>query len=203
MAYVNTPLAGQKVKNTRAPIQQNFIEINNIIDVDHYSFGVVQAGEHKKITLPDQGVPAVFPAGDVGLWAQIPTPAIPAVPLTGVNELYIRRQDGSQTNITGKGVAGNNIWSYLPSGLLIKIGFANPGAGFQTVVYPAAAGIPVFQSVLFTILQPVTGLGIDPNEYPVLLTTGYLPVSFDVFCGARTAAGIPINCTFTYMTIGT
>jgi len=202
MAYTDIPLAPQRIKDSQPLIRQNFIEISTLVDVDHYTFGSPTAGEHKKVTLPDQGLSPVFPGNDLGLFAKIPT----ANPLTIVNELFIRRQDGTETNISGKGInigPSGTTWSYLPSGFLIKIGFSGgAGAGFQTIIYDVAPNIPVFQSVFFTFLQPVAG-GFDPNEYPILLANGYLTTSFDVFNGARTAAGIPINCTFTYMTIGT
>ena len=51
MAYVDTPLAAQRLKDSQPQIRQNFIEINNLISVDHYTFGNPNAGYHMKVTL--------------------------------------------------------------------------------------------------------------------------------------------------------
>lgn len=200
MAYVDTPMAAQRIKDTQPQIEQNFIEINNLVSVDHYTFGSPNEGEHMKVTLPDQGIAPVFPGNDVGLWAQIPTNP----PLTAINELFIRRQDGTQTNISGKLAHAAQGWSYLPSGILLKWGlaFAN---GVSVVTYVVDPTIPVFQTVLVTLTSIVAPVAIDTNDF-VIVDIGaptYLTTSFTVFGGTRTQVNTPTPVAFAFLTIGT
>jgi len=138
MAYVDVPLAPQRIKDSQPIIRQNFIEINALIDVDHYTFGSPTIGEHKKVTLPDQGLPPVFPGNDLGIYAQVPT----AVPQTGVNELYIRKRNNVRVPITAALLNGDG-WAYLPSGLLIKWGTSNVNGFNQPVVFPDDGNIAI------------------------------------------------------------
>ncbi len=194
MAYVDVPLAPQRIKDSQPIIRQNFVEINALVDVDHYTFGSLTAGEHKKVTLPDQGVSPVFAGNDLGIFAKIPT----VNPLTGINELFIRRQDGSQTPFSAADLNVNG-WSYLPSGLLLKWGVSN-GTGTTTVVYPVAANIPVFNAPFVTFLTVLTVAG-DPDGAVSLVAGASLAVSFDVFCSTRTFNGAgPVG--FLYLTLG-
>jgi hypothetical protein len=200
MAYVDTPMAAQRIKDTQTQIEQNFIEINNLVSVDHYTFGSPNQGEHMKVTLPDQGIPPVFAGNDIGLWAQIPTTS----PLTAVNELFIRRQDGTTSNISGKLALAAQGWSYLPSGILLKWGLALAN-GVSVVTYTVDPTIPVFQSVLVTFTQIVTPSALDTNDF-VNVDVGagtYLTTSFTVYGGTRTQVGVPTPVAFAFLTIGT
>ena len=199
MAYVDTPLAGQKVKNTQAPIRQNFVEINNLIAVDHSTFGTANEGNHNKVTLPDQGIAPIFAGNNIGLWSQIPT----ANPLTLVNELFIRRQDGSTTPFTPKSDSQVAGWTYLPSGILLKWGFSNAN-GPTTIIYPTAGNIPIFNSVSITLTQIVAPVPVDSNEFVIVVTgASYRIDRFDVYAGTRTQPSTPVPSAFVYLTIGT
>lgn len=131
MVYSDTPLAASRIKDTQPLIRANFQDINTLINVDHFTFGAPNQGKHKKVTLPDQGIAPAFAGSDVGLWSQVPV----ATNLTGVNELFIRRSDGSSTPFTAF-VAGVEGWTYLPSGVLLKWGQDSKTGFNQTVTIP-------------------------------------------------------------------
>jgi hypothetical protein len=196
MAYTDIPLAPQRIKDSQPLIRQNFIEIDNLIDVDHYTFGSPTAGEHKKVTLPDQGLAPAFPAGDVGLFARIPT--APYVQ-TGVNEIFLNRSDGNKIPFSAAEF-NNPGWSYLPSGILLKWGNATiNGAG--TVIFPAAANIAAFSLPPFAIFFTPITVGGDPDGFVSLNIVGLTNLSFNVFCSSRTFPGAA-NVPFLYFAIG-
>lgn len=62
MTYVLLPNSGQSLGVTRPQIRQNFVEIQNSFDQNHYDFNVSDAGKHSVIQLPEQ---TVFPATPV------------------------------------------------------------------------------------------------------------------------------------------
>ena len=197
MAYVDTPLAAQRLKDSQPQIRQNFIEINNLISVDHYTFGNPNAGYHMKVTLPTQGINPVIPAGDVGLWAQIPV----GVPLTTFNELYIQRQDGSQTPMTAKN-ANNLGWTYFPSGILIKWGSVGVNGTNVAVLFPDDVNvtIPRFTTILNVTVSPN---GAANSNIVANLVTGsetILGFTANMFTANTGAAA---NGVLSYIAIGT
>lgn len=192
MAYVNTPLFGQKVNNTQSPIRQNFVEIDQLIAVDHATFGDVNQGQHNKVSMPDQGIAPVFPANNLGLYAQLPT----ANPLTGVNELYVRKEDNTRVPITASGQAQTG-WTYLPSGILMKWGVANTIAGQTTVVFPVAGNIPVFGAIYTVMTNPIGLLGLMSV---VTSTIEVTTIDFEVT--TYTEDGLPFASQVYYLAIG-
>lgn len=197
MAYVDTPLAAQRLKDSQPQIRQNFIENSNLINVDHYTFGSPTAGEHKKVTLPDQGIAPVFPGNDVGLWSQIPT----SVPTTGINELYVRRQDGTTTPITAKNATVTG-WCYFPSGILLKWGSVGISGSNVPVLFPDDVNvtIPRFTTILNVTVSSSAAAGSGLIVNLVAGSATVLGFTANIFVSTT---GTPGAGTLSYIAIGT
>jgi len=121
-AYQETkPLAADKLSDSQADIANNFTAIKALVDVNHETFagGVSPEGKHKIVTLPerDGSVAKPYPvnlANEGALFAK-------EGPTSTTTELFFRREDGTDSNMTERGgtTAG---WTFIPSGLLVKWG---------------------------------------------------------------------------------
>lgn len=155
----NIPQATDRLKDSQQDLLDNFQALKQLIDVNHVTFGAAFEGQHKWVTLPDQAAnPPVgaFAATDVGLYASIP---VAPQPTTGVRELFINKQDGTQIPLTAAELPavdfpGAGGWAYLgASGLLAKWGsVAIPAVATGVTVsavqvFPVAANIPAFNNI--------------------------------------------------------
>jgi hypothetical protein len=134
----NIPAATDQLSVSQGDLQGNFQALNTAVGVDHYLPGVANDGKHKQVTLPVQSPVPTFAAGEVGVYNFLD-------PVSGVNQLYVTFQDGTNAPISASKGATDG-YTYLPSGLLIKWGSASP-SGEQTVNYAVGADIPVFTAV--------------------------------------------------------
>lgn len=161
MAYNNAiPQATDRLKDSQSDLLGNFQAIKTLIDINHVTFDTPDQGKHKSVMMPDQagGLP-VFGAGECGFFAATP---IAPQPLTGVNELFVHRSDGSETLMTAGDLQALDFplsgWTFLPSGLLIKWGVEQMGSiipggiGLAIAVYPVGANIPVFTNIYNTLI---------------------------------------------------
>lgn len=113
MAYTtNVPLANQRISATQQPIQDNFIAIKTLIDVNHGTFGSATEGKHEKVTFPVQSPEPSFTGGDIGIYSFLD-------PATTVNELYVRKTGGAGVPFTAASKASAG-YTYLPSGILMQ-----------------------------------------------------------------------------------
>lgn len=186
MAYNDTPLANQRIKDTQAPIRENFQTIQTSFSVDHAPIqSGANEGKHNKISMPVQGAAPAFAAGEVGLFNKLPAAPFP---LTGRNELFIHSASGVDSLVTARAdsaLVPLHGYSYLPSGILLKWGrFDGLVPGNNALVLPLVNGgaqpLPDFASFLTaqitTIAIAITG-SVRFNSYT--LGTRTLSVNAD------------------------
>lgn len=159
MALIDVPLSGQSLNVTRVPINTNFLTINTAFAVNHvvYNDGSGNQGKHFFIEFP---IPASTPttaAGEVGLYSRTST-------LTSQPELVFAHQSGSTAPAAAQIVeftsAGWAVpgWCRLPSGILMKWGFASAvGNVATTVTFPTGGSIPPFSVTPYAVLLTPTG----------------------------------------------
>lgn len=209
MAYnQNIPQPGDQLSQSQADLLANFQALQTLIDVNHEDFASADQGKHKWVTLTQQSaIPptgSAFGASEIGLYNAVNS-------VTSKNELYVKKVNQVTTvqipatasilSTSSAPIAGSNGWTYLPSGLLLKWGTATTGvAGFQTVAFPVAATIPVFNGVISgQVCIYTSNVASDPNQFVnlVSLTTTLIGVF-----GAQRTTITPATVTFNYLVIG-
>jgi len=125
MAYVDTPIATDGKNKSQGEIQQNFIELNTIISVDHEAFTAApgSAGKHKQVTFTKQADDPATLSDQMAIYNK-------------GNALFIQPEDKAAgtdgidfTSYTHVASKGHTI---LPSGLILnwgKITFAGTNGG--------------------------------------------------------------------------
>jgi hypothetical protein len=125
---VSIPAANHTLAQDQAPIQTNFSNINQYVQVDHINPAASGAGEHKQVTFNSNNVPGSFPV----------TPPI----------LFTNNQDGAANPLpgslsqlffyTGAALASQDQFVSLVTGSVLLLGgiilkwgpgVANSGAG--------------------------------------------------------------------------
>jgi hypothetical protein len=164
MAYNNTiPQPGDQPKDSQPQILTNFAAIKTLIDVNHVTFDAAGEGKHKFITLPVQAAAPAL-ATDNGIYNK-------NYATTAKNETYIHNQtlagtsdipmSASFLSNTAVPILGLTGWTYLPSGVLIKWGYAT-GNGLATIDI-SVAGEPDFIQMLSVWLTPIAAGAGDVN----------------------------------------
>lgn len=147
----NIPRPTDQLNNSQGDIQGNFLEIYNWVAINHEQFDTANAGKHTQVTLPINPAPTPTAIGEANIYSRTST-------LTTNTELtWQRDSNGAVIEWTGL-LANQNGWTRLPSGILMKWGFANStGTGF-TLNYPVAATIPVFVGFPYIVqVTPYSG----------------------------------------------
>lgn len=196
MAYQpNIPAATDQISQSQADIQANFQALAPLVQ------GVID--------FPDQSAsPPVFPAGDVGLYAQTPT-ALQHIQ-SGVNELILVNQAGGMFPISALTIAPGDFCCYLPSGVLLKWG--NNVTGTTLGVYNqnilTTPTSPAFNNIWATFLM-VTSAGVnadlDQNLQHISTTTlaGPARTTISMWVSKRTSnAATGATPRFFYLIIG-
>lgn len=168
MAYSDTPLAAQRLKDSQPLIRQNFLDNNTLISVNHVTFGNADAGKHKFITFPDEtGAVPAFNATELGLFNQNAAP-------TNVQDLWFTRGVSAPFPMTGFNRSGTQGWTYIPSGLLMIWGNFNivNGNVTTTITYnnPAQGGIATFPG--FTTF--IATVQLTRQNGPLVITANLL-----------------------------
>lgn len=146
----NIPAATDILSQSQSDIQGNFQAIQTLIDVNHYDFASPLQGKHMFSSYPVQSGSPGTSATEVAVFSRTST-------LTTEPELCVQfLSNGSVVEMTSAELTANG-WTYLPSGVLLKWGGASAaGAGLNTLTYPTAATIPVFNNVFIVLLQADT-----------------------------------------------
>ena len=190
MPYTNNiPFAAQRFKDSEPLIRDNFVEIQNALVVNHGDFGIPNVGKHLFLQMPVQGAGPVTNATEMGLYTK-----------TGITtnpEMFIRREsNGAEIEFTGA-LAANTGWTRLPSGILLKWGRLAVAATPQTIIYPAAGTIPIFNNV-FSVRFSFETSNINVTAYATMFN-----VAFDRFSLAITPTGGVVTVLTThYLAIG-
>lgn len=154
MAYNNSiPQPTDALKNSQADLLANFQAIKTLIDVNHGTFDSANQGKHLYVSFPVQGASPATLAGEVALFSR-------ASSYTGVTELSYRREsNGAVTECTAADLTIGQGWSFMPSGLLLKWGYATvAGSGAQTILFPVGPTIPVFSAAVSAQITPFTAV---------------------------------------------
>ncbi len=142
MALNSVPQAGQTLQTTRDPIRTNFNVIATAFVQDHVDYNTTGQGKHNKVTFPSQSVSPAFVATELGLYNAVDV-------TTGVNELFVKKAAGTGIPFTAWGnPSGQNGWTMLPSGVLIKFGLIAGGVNPNNTLNINLSGIgPAFSAV--------------------------------------------------------
>lgn len=191
----NVPLSGQTLAQTRDPIRTNFSTIDTAFSVDHVTYSDPNQGQHNKVTFNPQSSAPSFPVGDNGLYSK--TPAAP-FPLTGVNELFVVKNNGTAVPMTAS-LQSTDGYSYLASGIIIKWGRVNiPTSNTNfTRTFPVAPNIPVFNNCFVVVVTPLTGSGGSAAPQVSNINN----VGFDLYSREIGAFGTATG-DFSYIAIG-
>ena len=193
----NIPLSNQRIKDTRGPINNNFLAIQELIAVNHGNFNTANFGKHNFITFPAQTVAPTITATDIGLYGILTTP--PAGP--GLNQIRFIQPNGTtpydrpMTSSSINGAAPINEqagWAYTSTGHLLKWAPFNLTAGnanyaFNTYVTNA----PNFSHCFNVQITQSSATTADVNRYIQLGTitaAGFNAVSVVRTTGATAAS---------------
>ena len=189
------PAAADQFNQSQADIQQNFLAIDDLINVDHEDFagGAGDEGKHKQVTLTEQAGDPAPGANEICVYSKLSG-------VTAETGLFWQKEGGGDVvEMSAFNVAGTTGYTMLPSGL--KMNF---GRGTITGGVAAGAAI-VFSSAFTTTCYAVTfGLlagcgtndGDDVGIYAATLAnTGFTPTR--IRTGYAAAA-----VSFSYIAIG-
>jgi hypothetical protein len=189
------PAAADQLNQSQADIQQNFLAIDDLINVDHEDFagGAGLEGKHKQVTLTEQaGDPGPSP-NEICVYSKLSA-------VTADTGLFWQKENsGDVIEISEFNVVGNNGYTMLPSGLKINFGQGTINAG-------QLAGAAILFTSAFTTtcfacsIQSLTGnTGNDADDfvmYPLnLANTGFTP-------SRVWATHVGAAVTFSYIAIG-
>lgn len=203
MAYSNQiPRATDQLNDSQLDLLNNFIAIQQLVDVNHINFNLgIESGKHKQVTLPVNVAPTPTLANEVNVFSQ--TSALSSLFPANTAALFWQTTNGGPVvNMTSGAIqVGPPItgFTFLPSGLLVKFGKVVLTVGLsQVITYPVAAGtIPVFTSNPYSIQVTNFSLAVNPRvvNLNLLSTTSFTVSVFDL-------AGAPAGSELFYVAIG-
>lgn len=168
----NKPMAADQMSISQGDLQNNFLALKALVDVNHETFGSAYEGKHSIVSFPQQApsvVPPIFPpataATELAMYAKADG---------GATHLFLRPTnqlpgiDTNDINITKSGKA-NNGWCILPSGIKIAWGIISvpggstgtPGTNTLTLTNPTIAGFPGFSFVYNAQVTAIHSAGMD------------------------------------------
>lgn len=190
MALNNVPLSGQTLNDTRVPINQNFSVIDTAFSIDHVDYNAGGQGKHAKVTLPVQAGAPAFAGTDNGFFNLL-------YATSTKQEIYVHKQSGAGTaNIpfTASTLSANaapasnaGMWTFLPSGLLLKSGSSIDLAGGLIQVTPT--GGPNFTQILSVIIGAYSNTSTGDLNFAVRLVDINSANTFRVYISSRTSTG--------------
>jgi hypothetical protein len=192
MAYKeNIPQASDIPATSQADLLGNFQAIKQLIDVNHATFSSANKGKHNLLTMPEQAASPATAVNEIALFTRESA-------FSGQAELCARFENNGAVVEFTSGLAGNNGWTRLPSGFLIKwgVGIAN---GDSTVTFPVAATIPAF-TALYNVQLTVVGAAAGDLDEAVRIKA-LTPLNFTCYGSKRTTTGAHL-VGFTYLAIG-
>jgi len=176
------PTANDDLDVSQVDIQQNFLQANVTMGINHYPFddATINNGKHKFLDMPATTLP-VIAAGDAGFYPKTANGATQLffTPDNSTNEYQLTRSDAanfgtfSTSSIYPSVPANpsqNGGWTFLPGGLILQYGYVNLlASGSPTpVVYPIAFGASAYSIVATMINQQ----GNSPSANSVNIKAG-------------------------------
>lgn len=162
MPYNDVPQAPQRFSATQPLIRENFNIIDASFQINHVDFADGDFGKHIKADFINSAAHPAVAGTDFTIYNFVN-------PTTANQELYVKRIGGAGaagTPFTAKLWTPGTLsgWTYLPSGILLKYGFANVN-GDQDIVLNAA---PFFNLVYNVQLTCRTNNDASNNKTAVL-----------------------------------
>ncbi len=196
----NIPQATDQLSVSQADIQQNFGSLQSILEVNHETFASTDAGKHKFITFPVQGITPTFTASEYGVFNQFD-------PVSATNQIYLHNPVTSQqvpfaqSNLNTIGTTGlRNGWFFLPCGFMVKFGVINtvtngvasynlPNTDFTGIAIPSfafkllfVAAWPLVNSGDYTISATNNGISLTSvniyNSNALSTSVSFVAVGF-------------------------
>lgn len=195
MAYSLSPNPTDKLKDSQNDILQNFTAIKAAFDINHVTFDLADQGKHAYISFPEQ---VAAPATAVNERAVYCKQSL----RTGLAELFTRKENsGNEAEFTAALISSAAGWTILPSGLIVKWGFATAN-GSYTLVFPddGDVAIPRFATILSVQLTVLEAGATDVDKAIRLMTFGN-PLQIDVYGSSRSTTGAA-SVPFEYFVIG-
>lgn len=181
----NIPQSTDQISQSQSLLLQNFQSIKLLVDQNHGDFSTGLAGQHTYVQIPQTVVPGVTP-NEVGLYN---------VQLNSVNQMWIRKADGTpDVPITASNQAQQG-WAYLPSGILLKWGNTATVAGLSSFLFPTGPNIPVFNTIYQVIISTIA----LTDSFVAL--TSFIPTQINYSSTKRTSTSSAVS-GFTYLAIG-
>jgi len=162
----NIPQPTDIPAQSQPQILTNFASIQSIIDVNHADFGAATAGQHNYVEMPVQPAAPAVTIGEVGLYNLL---------LTGVNEMFVRKSDGTSIPMTKSNQALPG-YTYLPSGIILQWAQISANTNPFAVVFP----LPFPTSCFVVMTSMVSPSAADPNTFVSVITTTVTNLGFSV-----------------------
>lgn len=198
----NKPQAADQMSISQGDLQNNFLALKALVDVNHETFGSANEGKHAVVAFPEQVpsvVPPIFPpattATELAMYAKADG---------GATHLFLRPtgkaagDDADDINIsefifTPMGVGTSSIT--FPNGLTMKWGSGN-GTGTVNVAYAVAfTGIYTLQVTTKTVG------GVSDNKAFAQIKS-YDAAGFEIYCCRRDELHDPRNTDYTWFAVG-
>ena len=210
MPYNNQiPKRRDRINISQDDLLVNFNSIKRLVDENHVTFDIADEGKHKFVQIPDQTNSPSTIDEEGALYIKSTTET------DGNSALFFKREsDGTEIQFSYGRTRDNTSfgrragWARLPSGLLLKWGFAffdaddvNPTT--RRVLFPSFA--PVFTSVLNIQLTPSLNVNNDFNDtlsnFVSIINSSITVDRFDITVASLNTATIQ-NQTVFYSAIG-
>ena len=200
----NKPQAPDQMSVSQADLQNNFLSIKALIDVNHETFGSAYEGKHSVVSFPEQVVsvaPPVFPPATAATEL-----AVYAKNDGGATHLFLRPTgqvagtDANDINISEfvlnpVGVATSSVT--LPNGLIMKWGNSalteNLGGGHTSIAFGVA-----FPHACYNVQATTNSIHHGTNTF--INVYDLLPGSFK--CTSSTRTGASSGGTIYWFAIG-
>lgn len=186
------PAPTDQLKDSQSDLLANFAAIKTAWDINHVTFDLADEGKHNFVTFPEQGAAPAVAANEIAMYSKESA-------LTSVAELFVKYESGTEYEITAAD-ASNPGWCTLASGLIVKWG-TQASLGYDTIVFPVAANIPVFTTILTMQCTPYDDTAITDLDEAIRIVRFNNPVQFEVFASNRTTTGAA-NVAYQYLAIG-
>lgn len=195
MAYnPNIPQPTDIIANSQADLLANFTAINDLININHQTFGAPNEGKHKFLQMPEQNMVPFTAVNEAALYAAVGASS-------GQAELVFRRENNGTSIPFTECLADSTGWTRDASGILYKWGNSS-AQGLQTITFNAQ--VP-YTNVFIVLIGQKTSNGdtSDNNTYAEWVDCLAPYTSFRVWGGKRNSFNAADRVAyFSYLAIG-
>lgn len=210
MAFLpNIPQSTDQLSTSQGDILNNFTILGAIAgNANNSSASINSSAGFNWVYLAAQGstppVGSSFAANNVAMYSATNA-------TTSKNELYINKQNQATTvqipatasllSINSAPASNNGMWTYLPSGLILKSGQSTGTQSGLVTVTPT--GGPAFTQILSVIVCPANGSTTGDLNFAVRLVDINSATTFRIYISSRTSTGASSGQTgFQFLAIG-